>query len=738
MRTNMNVLSTAITAPFVLAALLAPLAAQAPGRMTFEDSQQPAAWQTRLPDYSWAEAAAVLAVRDAGATTGIGARTGASVVLPDKAAAGGGAGEPSLLLHENDLWLDPEAPPRRSRERGAAPPRPAPSAKAVRLTNDGPGSPTKQEVHRSPTGRFASFVVGNDLVIVDGGERSAWRVTTDGGADRFHGVLDWVYQEELYGRGNFQGHWWSPVGDRCAFLSLDESAVKGFTVVDHVPPGFLATERAVVAEVTKYPKAGDPNPTARLSIADAASRRVVAVDLADKPKDVLVVRVGWTPDAGQLLVTLQDRIQTWAELCRVDPATGKLSVLIREDSPTWVNRPEPPRFLPDGSFLWLSERTGYQHVYHYEADGRLRRAVTQGEWQVRAIERLDVERRALWFEGTQHGATGRHLYRIALDGGDPVLLTPGVGTHDVDLDAAGELVLDRWSALDQPTIVRVLDAATGAVVREVARAELGEAAKKYPFVMPRRLTIVARDGYELDAVVQLPLDWTEGRRYPVFLPTYSGPDAPTVRDRFGPSSFHVFLAQQGFVVLQVNVRSASGRGQVHTGTCYRRLGEQELRDLEDAVDHVVVHFGGDAKRVAISGWSYGGFMAAYALTHSDKFALGLAGAGVYDWQLYDTIYTERYMRTPQENADGYAKSSVVKAAKDLRGKLVLIHGTMDDNVHLQNSMQLLWELQLAGKQDVELMLYPRSRHGLDRRVRGHSQEFQWRRLEQLLGAPASR
>jgi dipeptidyl-peptidase 4 len=224
----------------------------------------------------------------------------------------------------------------------------------------------------------------------------------------------------------------------------------------------------------------------------------------------------------------------------------------------------------------------------------------------------------------------------------------------------------------------------------------------------------------------------------VFLPTYSGPNSPTVRDRFAPSSFHVFLAQQGFVVLQVNVRSASGRGRVHTGTCYRRLGEQELRDLEDAVDHIVAHFGGDARRVAISGWSYGGFMAAYALTHSDKFALGLAGAGVYDWQLYDTIYTERYMRTPQENVDGYAKSSVVKAAKDLRGKLVLIHGTMDDNVHLQNSMQLLWELQLAGKQDVELMLYPRSRHGLDRRVRGHSQEFQWRRLEQLLAAPSGR
>jgi dipeptidyl-peptidase-4 len=190
-------------------------------------------------------------------------------------------------------------------------------------------------------------------------------------------------------------------------------------------------------------------------------------------------------------------------------------------------------------------------------------------------------------------------------------------------------------------------------------------------------------------------------------------------------------------VLQVNVRSASGRGQVHSGTCYRQLGVQELKDLEDAVDFVCAFHGGDPARVAISGWSYGGFMAAYALTHSTKFALGLAGAGVHDWRLYDTIYTERYMRTPQENAAGYDASSVIKAARNLHGRLVLIHGTMDDNVHLQNTMQLLWELQTAGKQEVELMVYPRSRHGLDPRVNGHSREFQWRRLQQLL-APAGR
>jgi dipeptidyl-peptidase-4 len=516
-----------------------------------------------------------------------------------------------------------------------------------------------------------------------------------------------------------------------AFLSLDESLVREFTVVDHVPEGFLETERNVVAEVTNYPKAGDPNPFARLSIAHLTDKKVVPVDLSAFPMDALVVRVDWTPDGTTLLATIQDRIQTWAELCGIDPETGVVTKWIREESPTWVNRPEPPRWLADGTFLWLSERTGYQHVYRYEKGGKLQNAITGGEWQVRSIVRHDEQKQLLWFEGTKDGATGRHLYRIAFDGSGLVCLTPGIGTHQFELSGDGAFVIDRWSAMDQPTMVRVLDGSTGTVVKEFGQATKGEA-EKYAFAEKKRVTIAARDGYPLDACVQLPTDWKEGAKYPVFLPTYSGPDAPTVRDAWQHSTYHQFLAQQGFVILQVNVRSASGRGQVHTGTCYKQLGVQELKDLEDAVDHVCATYGGDPERIAIGGWSYGGFMAAYALTHSKKFALGLAGAGVHDWQLYDTIYTERYMRTPQENKKGYDGTSVVKAAKNLHGHLVILHGTMDDNVHLQNTMQLIWELQKAGKQTFELMVYPRSRHGLDPRVNGHSQEFQWLRLKKLL------
>ncbi|MCU0865865.1 MAG: S9 family peptidase [Planctomycetes bacterium] len=720
---------------FVLASLVAQAPPAGTEKLTYADTRKPIAWGGVLPQALWAADGRHLEVALGKGVGWLDPATGEIQPKPkDQPAAAPAEAKKSkvVLVHEGDLWLDEVAAEGAGRR-----PRGKPSDQAVRLTSDGAAGGKKEEVHLSPDGSAVSFVRGNNLLVVDCKTQAVWPVTTDGGPELFHGLLDWVYQEELYGRGDFQAHWWSPDGTHCAFLSLDESPVREFTVVDHVPDGFLDRERSVVSEVTNYPKAGDPNPFARLSIAKRKDRKITAVDLSMFPKDLLVVRVDWTPDGKTLLATIQDRIQTWAELCAIDPATGAVTKWIREESPTWVNRPESPTWLADGTFLWRSERTGYQHVYHYGPGGKLLGAVTSGDWQVREIVRIDEPKRLLWFEGTKDGATGRHLYRIGLDGKGLVCLTPGIGTHQFQLRDDGAFVLDRWSAMDQPPIVQLCDGKTGAVIKELGKAGRGEAAARYAFSERQRLSIAARDGYELDASVQLPPDWKEGARYPVFLPTYSGPDAPTVRDVWQHSTYHQFLAQQGFVILQVNVRSASGRGQVHTGTCYQQLGVQELKDLEDAVAYVCSKFGGDPRRVAISGWSYGGFMAAYALTHSDKFALGLAGAGVHDWRLYDTIYTERYMRTPQENAKGYDGTSVIKAAKNLKGHLVLLHGSMDDNVHLQNTMQLLWELQSAGKQNVELMVYPRSRHGLNPRVNGHSQEFQWLRLQKLLAPVAA-
>jgi len=635
-----------------------------------------------------------------------------------------------LVLQKRTGAASPEANGnggRRGRRSGGAS---GGDAETIRLTSDGDAGGKKREAHCNDKGTRASFVRNGNLFVVDAASKDLWQVTQDGSDEMLHGVLDWVYQEEIYGRGDFQGHWWSKQGDHVALLSLDESKVREFTIVDHVPSGFLDKERSVVTEVANYPKVGDPNPRAMLSVVDCANKARVAVDLAAYPDDVLVVRVGWTDD-NRLLVLLQDRIQTWAELCSVDLATGKLSKWIREESTSWVNRPEMPRFLQDGTFLWLSERSGYQHIYRYRGDA-LQQAITTGEWQVRSIERIDEAKQQIWFEGTKDGATGRHLYRVAFDGSGLACVTPGVGTHQPELSADASFAIDRWSALDMRPVVRVVDGETGEELARTGEAAMGKAADEYAFVEKVRASIPARDGYVLDATIMLPPFRKPGEKAPIYLPTYSGPDAPTVRDAWLPNSYQIFAAQQGFLVLQVNVRTASGRGHAHISQCYKQLGVQELKDLEDAVAWACKEHGGDPQRTALEGWSYGGFMAAYALTHSDTFQLGLAGAGVYDWRLYDTIYTERYMALPDSNKDGYDRTSVIKAAKDLRGHLVLQHGSMDDNVHLQNTMQLLWELQKAGKQNFELMVYPRSQHGPNPQVAGHVKEFQWRALKKLL------
>ncbi len=582
----------------------------------------------------------------------------------------------------------------------------------------------------SPDGSHVAFVQGNNLMLIDCATGKPQALTSDGSFNVFNGKLDWVYQEEIYGRGDFKGFWWSPDSKHIAFLRLDESAVKPFTVVDHIEPGTFQ----VKAEVTKYPKSGDPNPSVALgiiSVADQPNARWVELQ-APEGSHPLVVRVGWTPEGRGLLYMLQDRIQTYLEFNQVDPLDLKTRRLIREESESWCNRCPAPRWLPDGSFLWLSERSGYRHIYHYEADGKLRRQLTDGPWPVGSITHVDA-RGQVWFSAAKDGAINQNIYRVSLHGGAVERITRAEGSHRLSFNGDRSAYLDHSSSLTSAPRVS-LHHADGQLIQVLARTNKDpqRSCAAAPWELHR---VPNRSGFELDVALLKPLDFNPDHAYPVWIHTYSGPNAPTVRNRWNTNAWFQFLAQNGVIVLQVNVRSASGRGLVHTSSCYRELGVHELEDLEDTVAWLTAKPFADKHRVGITGHSYGGFMSAYAMTHSKAFALGIGSSGVYDWGMYDSIYTERYMQTPALNPDGYRRTSVLTAAAELHGHLILTHGVMDDNVHFQNALQLAYALQKAEK-DFEFMPYPQSRHGINQPGQPQmARRIAWRAIQEYLLKP---
>ena len=593
---------------------------------------------------------------------------------------------------------------------------------ATRLTS-APGA--EEEAAFSPDGQKVAFVRANDLYVVDlaGRER---RITTDGSAEILNGKLDYVYQEEVYGRGNFKAYWWSPDSRRLAFLRLDERPVPEYTIVDDI---------AYRGDVTvyDYPKAGDPNPRVELKIAPASGGKIVTVDNARYSSgEFLIVDVTWAEDGKSVTYQVQNREQSWLDLVSATPA-GESDTLFRDTTKAWVDPLGKPVWLPDGSFLWQSERSGWRHLYHYKADGTLIRQVTNGEWEVRDPHGVDGE--FVYFSGTERSAIGVDVYRIKLDGTGLKRLSSSEGTHTVAFSPKLTHYVDNWSDYRTPSQVRV-HRNDG---REAYVVEANAVAHDFELPRPEFLQVKTRDGFPMEAILIKPTNFDPAKKYPVFQILYGGPHAPRVGNRWGGQGmqsmlFLQFLAEQGIIGWVCDNRTASGKGAVSAWPAYKNLGESELRDVEDGIAWLKTQPYVDGSRIGLFGWSYGGFMVSYALTHSKTFSMGIAGGSVTDWRDYDSIYTERLMLMPQNNPDGYRKSSPRFAAKDLHGHLLLIHGMADDNVHPQNTYQFAHELQQAGK-EFEMMLYPRTKHGVvNKKTLYHAQktivDFVRRRLLQ--------
>lgn len=565
----------------------------------------------------------------------------------------------------------------------------------------------EKEADFSPDGKWVSFVRGYNLFVVNVAAGAEKQLTRDGSATIYNGYLDWVYEEELYGRGQNRGYWWSPDSKSIAFLRFDESKVPKFVLPDDT----VADQRI---ENTEYPKAGDSNPLVKLATIQIETPRpaVRFIDLKKyKPEDLLIARVAWTPDSKNIVFQALNREQTYLDVNAASPG-GVTQTLLTEKTDAWVDVFGNPTFLADGRAVWESARDGWKHLYFYDRSCKLIRRLTEGEWEVRTFYGVDKAGEWAYFSATKDSHIEENIYRVKLDGTSGVKkLSDGRGWHAANFDPTFTYFTDTWSDVNTPSQVRLYksDGTFIKVLHENKVAALGE----YRLSKPEFMKINTRDGFEMEAVIIKPPDFDPTKKYPVLIFTYAGVHSPVVANRFSATRNMWFqmLAQKGYIIWMCDNRTASGKGHKSAWLAYKNLGELELKDIEDGISYLRSTGYVDPGRIGMWGWSNGGFMTAYAMIHSKSFKMGIAGGTVSDWRLYDSIFTERVMLTPQNNPEGYEKSSVLKAAGNLHGRLLLVHGAMDNNVHPQHTTWLAYELQKANKQ-FDMMIYPTQRHGI--------------------------
>jgi dipeptidyl-peptidase-4 len=551
----------------------------------------------------------------------------------------------------------------------------------------------------SPDGAWVAFLQENDVHAVELATGREVQVTSGGDPRHFNGRMDWVYEEEVFNqRGNPRAFWWSPDSRRIAYLAFDDTQVPLFTLVDD-------RERDQRVLQVPYPRPGEPNPVVKVGLANMDGQTSWLED-PYPDQETLVAGVGFDPQ-GRPVASYMNRAQTWLDVRVFDGSSSR--TLVSERSRAWIDHPGLPHFLKDGRFLWISSLTGNRHLYLHDAQGRPLTAVTEGPWDVRRLLGVDEATGRAFFEGTARSAVCLDTYRVDLTGGNARLrrLTDAPGTHALTFNRTYTRAVDRFSDVDDPPSDVLLDSDGIVLHRFPAPTTAAFAALKRGKVTFQQVR--TRDGFPMETMLVLPPDFNPARKYPVFQYVYGGPGAPLVRNAYGwDILWYHFLAQQGIVTWICDNRSASGKGTAAFGV-KGNLGAQELRDQLDGLEWLRAQGWADMSRVALFGYSYGGFLTTYALTHSKAWKLGIAGGPVTDWRLYDSVYTERYMGLLAENGKGYEASSVVGAAPALSGKLLLIHGTLDGNVHPQNTVQFLDALQKAGL-DAPMISLPGSDH----------------------------
>ena len=592
-----------------------------------------------------------------------------------------------------------------------------PKAKPVVELIDTHGFATDATV--SPAGGYIAYVRDQNLYGYDIAAKHEKALTTDGGGPIKNGMAEFVAQEEM---DRSTGYWWAPDGKHIAFARVDEAPIK-------VTERFEIAADNVATFAQRYPTTGGPNVLVRLGVIDVASGGITWVDLGPE-QDIYLARVNWLPDGKTVSVQRESRNQRKLDLLFADIDTGKTRTVLTETSNTWIDLNDELSFLKNShEFIWASNRDGYTHLYLYDYDGHMIRQLTAGKWVVddfrkRAVMGIDEKNRTVYFTATEKGPTERHLYRTSLDTPDPSQvqrITQNEGVHAIAMSPDARFYVDTFTSSAQPP-QSSLHTADGALKAWLLENRLDAQHPDAPYLadnaIPEVGTLTAADGQTLYYQLFKPLHFDPSKRYPAIVDVYGGPGVQRVLNNWHGSSFTQILTRAGYVVFTLDNRGTAFRGAAFQAPIHRRLGDVEVTDQVQGARWLMSQSFVDPARIGVWGWSYGGYMTLNLMFKApDVFRAGVAGAPVTDFALYDTHYTERYLDRPQDNPDGYAASSVLPYAKDLKGKLLVMHGLADDNVLFLNSTKLFRRLQDLSK-PFDVMVYPGGKHGLMRQNDG--------------------
>ncbi|MEP2936016.1 MAG: S9 family peptidase [Gilvibacter sp.] len=562
-----------------------------------------------------------------------------------------------------------------------------------------------QEPTFSPDGSKMAYGFENNLYVKDLVSGQTQQITSDGKKNAIiNGITDWVYEEEF---GFVRAFDWSADGKTIGFIRFDETNVPEFSM-DVYGKKLYQTQ-----QVFKYPKAGEANAKVSLHLYDLASKNTKEVDVSGY-NSYYIPRLEWTSDANVLSVQLTNRKQNTVDLVFVNAKDASSKLILQDKDDAYVDITDNLTFLKNNSFIWTSEKDGWNHVYQYDKTGKLISQVTQGDWEVTRYYGFDTNTGRIYYQSSEEGSIYRDIYSILPNGKNKVKLSKRKGSNSASFSADYTYFINTYSSSEIPPIYSLHNAIDGAEVREIKNNSTLRT-KLFGYQMSKKeYSTISINGEELNMYTIKPADFDASKTYPLFMYQYSGPGSQNVADRWGGSNdyWHQMLAQQGIIVVCVDGRGTGLKGRDFKKVTQLELGKYEVEDQIAVAKKLGQLPYIDANRVGIWGWSYGGFMSANCLFQaSDTFSMAIAVAPVGSWRFYDTIYTERYMATPQENASGYDNNSPITHVDKLKGDFLLVHGTADDNVHVQNSTRLVEALVQANKQ-FDWAMYPDKNHGI--------------------------